>query len=64
MKSSAWRRVLDRRLALPRERTYITHEIDQDLSGCIKHDVMRRSLDLEEFFLRRLNVIVERLRKS
>src|SRR5271155_2211004 len=52
------------RLALMRERAYITDEIHQDLAGRVKYNVMRRSIDFEEFLLRRLNMFIKRLHKS
>src|SRR5271168_3286530 len=52
------------RLPLIRERAYITDEIHQDLAGRVKYDVMRRSIDFEEFLLRCLNVFIKRLHKS
>src|SRR5271156_853204 len=57
-------RRLSVRLPLTRKRAYITYEIHQDLAGRVKHNVMRRSLDFEEFLLRRLNVFIKRLHKS
>ena len=47
-----------------RKRAYITDEIHQDLAGCVKYNVMRRSIDFEEFFLRRLNMIIKLLHES
>src|ERR1700723_2363927 len=52
------------RLPLMRERAYITDEIHQDLAGRVKYNVMRRSIDFEEFLLRRPNMFIKRLHKS